>query len=66
MSGCDLKFPELNMSKYDYYSSEWEWFLFNDKWTICFSYFYHGENKLHSMSPWWDDNDVLFVLDQHA
>jgi hypothetical protein len=54
------------MSKYDYYSSEWEWFLFNDKWTICFSYFYHGENKLHSMSPWWDDNDVLFVLDQHA
>jgi hypothetical protein len=38
-----------------------EWLLFNAKSTIF--QLYHGENKLIFQ---WDDDEVRFVLDQHA
>ena len=43
--------------------SEWvsEWLLFNSNSAIY--ELYHGENKLIYQ---WNDDDALFVLDQHA
>ena len=43
--------------------SEWvsEWLLFNINSAIF--HLYHGESKLIFQ---WDDNEVCFVLEQHA
>ena len=39
-----------------------KWLLFNANSAIF--QLYHGENKL--IFGWWDDDEVHFVLDQHA